>query len=460
MTKLITALVAVVAALIVGVLGFVFLRPPVALLSQAEFVDPQISPNADGDNDLTTIRYSLARSAKVTIFLENTEGQTFYFRQDEPRVKGDYSVLFSGVVDGYQLPDDPAVVGTVERRLMPNGHYTWTIQAVGDDETERQTGTLDIVNADVALPTISIFDIHPETFTPNQDGIDDRVRINIYLDKPAQLSVYLQDSAGQRYYLSEREQKRDPGEMGSHDFDYDGGVDQHMEPPADGTYDVFAIVQDAEGQRLVRQSQLTIKDGGIPQMEFAPQTTGGAVYYETIPYRDEYHTTSAQTGELLEKPEGVISDLSTLTVIQGDLLVFKLTVTNYGRTPVRTAGPFPGTVYDFNQNFATLGAYEEAGGWRVGIKCDTSLSDYPWRWAIAPLAELEQVYNEAEDQTYYYLMPGERSEVWGAVRLTEIVAAQNPQDCWAALIHEQVEIPENQGNFGPREIKIVPPAED
>ncbi|HEX3049596.1 MAG TPA: hypothetical protein VHP83_02995 [Aggregatilineaceae bacterium] len=456
MTKMITALVAIIAAVLVGVLGYFILRPPVALLSNAEFVDLQISPNADGENDLTTVRYSLARSAQVSIFLENAAGQIFYFRQAETRVKGDYSVLFSGVVDGYQLPDDPAVVGTVERRLMPNGHYTWTIEAVADDKTVTKTGTLDIVNADVALPSISIFDIHPPTFTPNQDGIADRVRINIYLDKPAQLTLYLQDTTGQRYYLSEREGKRELGEMGSHDFDYDGGVDQHMEPPPDGTYDVFAIVQDAEGQRLVRQSQLTIQDGGIPQMEFAPQTTGGAVYYETIPYRDEYYTSSEKTGELLEKPEGVISDLSTITVIQGDLLVFKLTVTNYGRTPVRTAGPFPGTVYDFNQSFATLGAYEEAGGWRVGLKCDTSLSDYPWRWAIAPLDELEQVYDEAEDKTYYYLMPGQNAEVWGAVRLTEMIEAQNPQDCWAGLIHERVEIPEGQGNFGPREVKIVP----
>jgi hypothetical protein len=101
-----------------------------------------------------------------------------------------------------------------------------------------------------------------------------------------------------------------------------------------------------------------------------------------------------------------------------------------------------------------MGAYEESGAWRVGLNCDTALSDFPWRWALAPLDELNPVYDEASGETYYYLNPGQRAEVWGAVRLTELIEARNPQFCWAGLIHEDVEV--FQSRVGAREIELLP----
>lgn len=449
---------ALVALAIVGAVGYLILRPPVPLLSDAGLDKSVISPNADGVDDITTIRYSLARPAQVSIYLDNETGDRYYFRQEERRTSGDYTVLFSGIVGGYTLPGEDTT-GTIESRLIPNGRYTWTIEAVRNDETKRQTGTLEIANADSDLPVITSFEISPRVFTPNQDGIHDRVNINVYLEKPAELDVYLEDSEGQRYYLAEREKGRKPGDMGNHEFDYDGGVDQGMEPPPDGTYAVYAVAQDAEGQRIVRTGELTIQDGGLPQVEIVAQTTGATVFFDDMPYDDRYFTSASVTGDTIPKPEGVASDLTTLTVVQGNLLVFKLTISNYGDTPIRTAGPFPGTVYQFNQVGSTLGAYEESGAWRVGIKCETSLSDFPWRWAVAPLDELTPVYDEATDRTYYYLQPGEGAEVWGAIRMTDLIPAANPQNCWAGLIHEDVGIPAYQSQVGLREIEIVPPDE-
>lgn len=449
-----TALIAVVAASIVG---YFALRPPVALLRNVEFSKIQISPNADGIDDLVTIRYTLARPASISIYLENDAQERYYFRDSQPRIAGEYEVLFSGIVDGFVLPGE-TIPGTVERRLIPNERYIWSIEAVEENgNVARKTGTLDIVDGDIALPIISAFEIHPKTFTPNQDGIHDRVSVNVYLDKAARLQVYLQDDTGNQYFLPEREKGREPGERGNHEFDYDGGVDQGMEPPPDGTYTVFAVAQDDEGQRTVRQDTLTIADGGLPRAEIMAQVSGPSVYFTTASYNNAYFSDINTVGDKIAKPEGLKSMLQTITMVQGDLLIFRLTVYNYGSASIRTAGPFPGTVYDFDQRAASLGQYEESGAWRVGINCDTAYSDFPWRWALAPQDELEAVYDELTNETYYYMQPGQRAEVWGAVRMTEILKARNPQDCWAGLIHEDVGIPAFQSRVGAREIELVLP---
>lgn len=452
--RLLTLLVALTALAVTVTIGIVVLRPPLPLLVSATFDRERITPNADGIDDLAVIEYRLSRPATVSIFLEGSNGDRYYFRQNEPRISGQYRVLFSGIVAGYVLPGEE-IAGTIERRLIPNDRYTWVIEATHGNEVERKSGTLEIAEADSALPEISAFEIHPAEFTPNQDGIRDRVSINVYLEKPAQLSVYLEDASGQRYYLPEREEGRLPGDRGNHEFDYDGGVDQGMEPPPDGQYTVYAVAQDAEGQRIVRQGTLSIRDGGLPQVEIVPQSTGAVVYFGSMPYDERYYTDLDTAGQPIPRPEGVISDLTTLTMPLGDLLVFKLTVSNYGSTPVRTAGPFPGTVYQFNQRAASLEAYEESGAWRIGINCDTAYSDFPWRWALAPLEELQAVYDEETGETYYYLLPGQRAEVWGAIRMTELRKARNPQACWAGLIHEDVGIPAFQSRVGEREIELV-----
>ncbi|MCZ7544761.1 MAG: hypothetical protein M5R40_15130 [Anaerolineae bacterium] len=149
-----------------------------------------------------------------------------------------------------------------------------------------------------------------------------------------------------------------------------------------------------------------------------------------------------------------MSALTTaITVPRGDMLVFRLTVWNYSNIPIRTTGPPPGTVYQQDQRASGLGWYDESGAWRVGIDCDTAMSDYPWRWAIGAADELTVV--EENGQTYYYLPPGQQAVVWGAIRLTDIVEARNPQFCWAGLIHEDVGIAELNNRVGAREIEIV-----
>jgi hypothetical protein len=447
---------AILAAVIVGLVGVLAVDPPRPLIVQAGFTLQRITPNADSIEDVTEFHYTLSQAAIVTLAFESQNGEQFIFRDQKRRGAGDYQMVFSGVVDGFQREGE-SWEGTLETRLLPDGIYTWKLTAVSDDgETATKTGDLEIINGDTELPLITAFEVGPTIFTPNQDGIRDRISVNVYLAKPADLKVYLQDQQGVQIFLSERQGGREIGDMGNHEFDYDGGVDQGFRPPADGEYTLFAVAQDAEGQRMIRTRQITIQDSGLPQVEIVPQATGSTVCFEVAPYQESYYSDREALGETIPKPETVCSELTTLTIPVGELLVFHLTVSNYGDTPIRTAGPFPGTVYHQDQRASTLGEYEESGAWRVGIMCDTAESDYPWRWALAPLDELTQVYDPERDETYFYLEPGQRAESWGAIRMTELIEARNPQPCWAGLIHEDVGIPALQNNVGRREVELVP----
>jgi len=465
LSPILTGIAALIAVLVFGYIGLRVVNPNRPLLASATLSLSEITPNGDGNNDVTEILYSLSSNAKVTISFKNqATGQTFYFRKAEDRPAGDFSVLFSGIVDGYTLPGDQPG-GTIETRLIPNGDYAWAIQAERDDgEKGEIDGTLTVANADLALPAIQDFSVSPKTFTPNQDGIDDRVAINVYLAKAATLTVYLQGQDGKKYYIAERDEGRTPGEPGAHFLDYDGGVDQNITPPPNGTYTLIATAQDKEGQIITRQDELTIADSGLPYAEIAPQGTGCMVCFSTMPYQDSYFTDKTTQGQRIDLPQDikVQSVQAMISMPQGDLLFFRLTVSNYGVTPLRTIGPWPGTVYDYTQ---THGAMPEdyvakSGAWRVGIECEQSESSYPWRWAIGSQDQLQQV-KAANGDVYWYLPAGDSTHprqavVWGAIRMTQIYPSRNPQLCYAALIHEDVDIPNLQNDLGPIKVELIP----
>jgi hypothetical protein len=70
-----------------------------SLLNDVAFSNAAITPNADGADDVTEIRYSLRRPADVSIFFEDAAGERYYFRDARRRAAGDYTVLWGGVVD-------------------------------------------------------------------------------------------------------------------------------------------------------------------------------------------------------------------------------------------------------------------------------------------------------------------------------------------------------------------------
>ncbi len=421
----------IAVSIVVAVIAVVFgvSQPRGDVIINASLSLDEISPNADRDADVTRIDYELRREALVSIYFEDQAGQRHYFREEEIRPKGDYSVLFSGIVDGFVLPSE-VVGGVPTARLLPDGDYLWGVEATdtATGETFTREGRLVIDGGDSELPDLFEFTVSPDVFTPNQDGIDDRVEINVFVPKPAELTVYLVDENNNRIYIPEFQDRRLPGEAGRHSFEYDGGIDNGSNPPPDGSYMVVATAVDDEGQRVERTAALTIERGGIP------------------------------LAEIVGQPGGDTLRVSSETIIQGDVLMFEITVENYGDSPIRTTGPEPGFIYDQTDLFSSTGYFEQSGAWRVGIHCQTCLTDYPWRWALGDESSLT-VIEDARGNRQLYLMPGERAVITGGIRLTEIVESRNPQEFWAGLIHEDVGIAPLNNRVDPKSIEIVP-AED
>ncbi len=460
-----TIISAVIGLALVFAVGAFFLQPPTDLIISAGFDNDTISPNADQDNDITRFSYELARNATVSIFFESEDGEIFYFREEKSRSKGNYEVFFSGVVDGYVEDSEPLALTVdenpdamvVERRLMPDGVYTWYITAENDTERQEMNGTFTIENSDSQLPIMTTFTLSTDVFTPNRDGVNDRVIINITLEKDANLRVYLLTNEDVELPISQRIEWScaEDDDCVRYTYDYEGGVDLNQIPPEDGTYRIVALAQDDEGQRIRRESNITIDNGGVPRAEISPQAVDADVFWTTMPYDERFFTDANNIGDLIPDPD--IPDIVSQTQISvpyGDMLVFRLTVNNYGDVPIRTTSPAVGTVYQQEQRTSAVDALEEPGAWRVGISCDTSLTDFPYRWAVGSEDELITIVDETTGREFQYLDANTSTVVWGAIRLTEINEFANPQTCWAGLIHEGVNVSVENRFVGPIEVQI------
>lgn len=418
---LVTTVVATVILLTLIGLGWRLYHGDGRLLSNVAFGAEQITPNADGSQDATPISYEISRKAHVSIYFENPAGERFYFRQERLRGAGEYTVLFSGVVDGYTRPDE-LIQGEIIARLLADGEYQWVISATDEQGvTEQETGVLTIAEADTSLPELRDFGLDKAIFTPNRDGINDRVLAQYYLTKEANVRVFLQTETGAELPIGEIERDIPAGQPGRHYYDYEGGVDNGETPPDDGEYTIVAVAEDAEGQKMRVEDKLTIALGGVPRADiFAP-------------------------------PAGDTFQVSATSVAICDTLFFTVTVENYGTTPIRTTGPESGTVYDAEWNYNTLGWFTESGAWRVAVGYENELNNYQYRWAVGRPEDLTEI------DGFLYLLPGERAIVTGGIRLTGPLGDRNPQPMWAGLIHEDVEISQFNNRVDPKAILLDMP---
>jgi hypothetical protein len=395
------------------------------LVSNARVEPGTISPNADGANDATRISYTIHRPSDVSIYLVDAKGQRHYFRQDRRRAARDYNVLWGGVIDG---------------RVLPNGAYTWTVEATDDaGRTDQATGELNIVDADNNPPQFENFAVNPTVITPNQDGIDDRASITYYLSKKVDgLQVYLLatklddgSNPNPKYPLAETEREIKPTEPGFHFYDYDGGIDLGADPPPDGDYFVVADAQDLAGNRTVVTETLTIDNGGKPRADIVK-------------------------GEITM----IHPDSGDLNIPLGGAMIFTATIENYGSVPIRTAGPWPGTVYHSNENFNTLAYreqekswFEQSGTWRFGLNFQANPGqDFPFRYAVGRREDLRCEMVDGREQCF--LDPGKRGLVYGTV-IWDTIPGRNPFQMWGGLLHEDVEVVNNFADV--QEVKIADP---
>jgi hypothetical protein len=360
-----------------------------ALLSGISIRPEVISPNADGVDDIAEIKYSLSRQGAISIYLLDADGRRHDFRVDQRRSKGDRTAYFGGVIDG---------------SLLPDGAYAVVFEAADDaGRREQEQRSITLADGDPVPLEIQHLSIWPKAFTPNRDGITDRVTIGYNLSKEARrVSVSLRDEAGNKYPVPE-DKIREMGAAGTHEHDYDAGVDLGATPPPNGRYTVVVEAVDAVGNRARAEGRLEIAEGGVPQVEIVNRA---AIFSPSV------------------APLG-----STLT--------FTCTVRNIGKVPVRTRGPASGATYATGENYNTLGEYEEPGLFRIGLDFEgnTAGRSYPFRWQLGTDDELTIIDTVIGPQKY--LLPGQSVTVTGHLRIDDPPVKVAPY-YWIGLIHEQV----------------------
>jgi hypothetical protein len=381
-----------------------------------------ITPNADGNQDVTEIQYSLRRPAEVSIFFENEAGERFYFRNARRRPPGDYRVYWGGTVDDLRVVETPTGPQEILSWVLDDGLYRWTVEAVEDNGNRAAvSGTITLQDGDTDIPSLHNFVVVPQLFRPNQDGLrDDWVSISYYLTKDVDtVMVYLVDPAqpGVRFPIAQQPGLARSNERGYHEYRYEGGVDLNAEPPPDGVYTIVGEARDAAGNAVRVQRELTIIEGGKPRADIAQ----GEIDW---------------IGEMNR----------VVSVPVGGEFCFRAVVTNEGTVPIRTTGPWPGQTYRFSENYNTLAVAEDetwlqqAGVWRFGINYDTTGLDFPFRWAVGRQEDLERRLIDGREQ--WYLLPGRSGEVRGC-----IVVDQAPPTgttfWWGGLIHEFVGVANN-----------------
>jgi hypothetical protein len=392
------------------------------LLYDVSFSKSAITPNADGDNDATEIKYSLRRPAHVTISFEDDQGKRYYFREERRRAEGDYSVLWGGVVDEPQTLETSYGPVQVLSRVLPDGVYKWTLEATDDGgQSAGTSGEITLQDGDTELPELHNFVVVPDTFRPNQDGLrDDWVSISYYLNKDVDnAQLFIEDPANPalRTFVAESPGVIKPNERGYHEYRYEGGVDLNAEPPPDGTYNIVGEARDAAGNTVRVERQLTIEEGGKPRADVAQ----GEIDWE---------------GEMNR----------IVTVPLGGKVCFTTVVTNEGTVPIRTSGPWPGQEYKFSENYNTLANageeswLQQAGVWRFGINFDTTGIDFPYRWAVGRQEDLEKRILDGKEQ--WYLMPGKSGQVSGCIVMDEKPPI-GTTFWWGGLIHQSVEVANN-----------------
>ena len=302
-------------------------------------------PGGQGLAQPITVSYRVRRPADVSAVVRGGGGE-WPLRSAAPRTPEEqYELVFDGTVP----------TGDADRSVLKDGSYELRLVAVepGGRRDERST-PVQVAGADTAALELDGPKLSLSTITPDGDGVDDEVRIDLALSKAATVEVEAANPQGDRAAIM-ASTRHDPGAFS---LTWDGSAGGRVfggKRLPDGDYTVTVVARDEAGNVRTRTAPLRIANGGIERVEIAEVSIG-----------------------------------PTQLKIGGQLKV-RIKVANTGETTIRTMGPPPSTLYRTSQSFSTVvnpatsKPYElSSGAWRVGLGWQDAPQELPLRWGLLP----------------------------------------------------------------------------
>ena len=352
-----------------------------------------ITPNGDGVDDSLTLSYSIGAPATISVFLEDQVGKRYILRDKQPRVPSSepYSLVFNGTVQGTEAD--------VVQQVLPNGTYTYTVEAmpVAGGLPSTATGQISVRDAADQPPSIADLSV-TEQFSPNEDADDDVAYFTYRLPVTATVTINFTDRNNALIpFITELEEG--PYAQ-SHIWDGkrpDGAL------VSTGTYTYTIVARDQMGNIVQRQGQIDV----------------------SAPGRSAARITFAQ--------------IAPVKVALGSAITVTVRVKNTGDVPIKTQGPPSGYQYTTDDIFSSIEdrRWDDKGGgfWRVALDWGGG-HGYPFRWAMSP-RPIEQWAKPGE---WDYLQPGEEVEISGSVRVEQ---REDRMQFYVGLAHEGVGYPVN-----------------
>jgi hypothetical protein len=353
-----------------------------------------ITPNGDDHDDVATISYSIGARSHVKIYVQDQHGTRYTLRENALRVPASqpYTLRFDGTVEG--------TGGPVIQRILPNGDYTYVVEAMPDagGASAQATGTIQIRDAATTLPMFEALKVTPETISPNEDAIDDVATFSYRLPITATVTINISDGKETVPFISDLEE---------------------------GPYE-----------------QSNIWDGKRPDGSLL--STG--IYTYTVRAADRIGNVVERSGRIAVEAPGraeahiTYVNIAPDAVALGNVITVTAKIKNTGDVPIRTQGPAAGYRYTTNVPFSAIEGQrwaEKGGGfWRLGLDWGGG-HGYPFRWALTsrPAEQWD------EPGVADWLNPGEEVTITGTVAVEQ---REDKMYFYVGLVHEGVGYPEDR----------------